>query len=174
MARDRHLPGSLAAVHPRFQVPHRAEPAVGSVAAFLAATVDERGAIGFSSFGVLAYCAVANASAWTLDASWTSQVVPALGLVGCVVVTFSLPAMSVVVGAGVLASGWRRTGSGGGRGRGRRAAAVLGRLGHGFMMQAATDGRAGLWTTTVVVEKSGVPQGSGAATSRSAGSRRRP
>ena len=31
------------------------------------ATTDVRGAIGFSSFGVLAYYAVANASAWTLS-----------------------------------------------------------------------------------------------------------
>ncbi|MFF3333284.1 APC family permease [Streptomyces sp. NPDC002888] len=105
MARDRHLPGSLAAVHPRFQVPHRAELAVGAVVAVLAATVDVRGAIGFSSFGVLAYYAVANASAWTLDSAPATRVVPAVGLVGCVVVAFALPGVSVVVGAAVLAVG---------------------------------------------------------------------
>ncbi|MGQ4439157.1 APC family permease, partial [Streptomyces violaceoruber] len=105
MARDRHLPQALAAVHPRFQVPHRAELAVGAVVAVLAATVDVRGAIGFSSFGVLVYYAVANASAWTLDPSRLSRVVPALGLIGCVVLAFSLPAVSVVVGVGVLAVG---------------------------------------------------------------------
>ncbi|MEU9217081.1 APC family permease [Streptomyces sp. NPDC048376] len=105
MARDRHLPRALAAVHPRFQVPHRAELAVGAVVAVLAATVDVRGAIGFSSFGVLVYYAVANASAWTLDPSWVSRVVPALGLAGCVLLAFSLPALSVVVGVGVLAVG---------------------------------------------------------------------
>ncbi|MGW2293958.1 APC family permease [Streptomyces violaceorubidus] len=105
MARDRHLPRALAAVHPRFQVPHRAELAVGAVVAVLAATVDVRGAIGFSSFGVLAYYAVANASAWTLDPSRVSRVVPALGLIGCVVLAFSLPAVSVAVGVGVLAVG---------------------------------------------------------------------
>ncbi|OWA09236.1 amino acid permease [Streptomyces sp. CS113] len=105
MARDGHLPRALAAVHPRFRVPHRAELAVGAVVAVLAATVDVRGAIGFSSFGVLAYYAVANASAWTLDASRVSRVVPALGLVGCVLLAFSLPAVSVVVGVGVLAVG---------------------------------------------------------------------
>ncbi len=66
MARDRHLPGPLAAVHPRFHVPHRAALAVGGVVAVLAAVVDVRGAVGFSSFGVLTYYAVANASAWTL------------------------------------------------------------------------------------------------------------
>ncbi|MFB6932979.1 APC family permease [Streptomyces chartreusis] len=105
MARDRHLPGVLAAVHPRFQVPHRAELAVGAVVAVLAATVDVRGAIGFSSFGVLAYYAVANASAWTLGSAPAAHVVPAVGLLGCVVLALSLPGVSVAVGAGVLAVG---------------------------------------------------------------------
>ncbi|MGP3734196.1 APC family permease [Streptomyces sp. GDS52] len=105
MARDRHLPGALAAVHPRFQVPHRAELAVGVVVAVLAATVDVRGAIGFSSFGVLAYYAVANASAWTLRPGPAARVLPALGLAGCLVLAFSLPGVSVAVGAGVLAVG---------------------------------------------------------------------
>ncbi|WP_328873223.1 APC family permease [Streptomyces sp. NBC_00287] len=105
MARDRHLPGALAAVHPRFQVPHRAELAVGGVVAVLAATVDVRGAIGFSSFGVLAYYAVANASAWTLGSGVSARAVPAVGLLGCVVLAFALPWVSVVVGAAVLVVG---------------------------------------------------------------------
>ncbi|WP_039933476.1 APC family permease [Streptomyces viridochromogenes] len=120
MARDRHLPGALAAVHPRFQVPHRAELAVGAVVAVLAATVDVRGAIGFSSFGVLAYYAVANASAWTLDSAPAARMVPVVGLAGCAVLAFSLPGASVVVGAGVLVVGavaygvrrWVRAGDG--------------------------------------------------------------
>ncbi|MBO4258713.1 APC family permease [Streptomyces griseorubiginosus] len=105
MARDRYLPGALSAVHPRFQVPHRAELAVGAVVAVLAATVDVRGAIGFSSFGVLAYYAVANASAWTLDPAPKARLLPTVGLVGCVVLAFSLPGVSTVVGAAVLAVG---------------------------------------------------------------------
>jgi APA family basic amino acid/polyamine antiporter len=105
MARDRHLPGALAAVHPRFQVPHRAELAVGAIVAVLAATVDVRGAIGFSSFGVLAYYAVANASAWTLSSAPAARVVPAVGLLGCAVLAFALPGVSVAVGAGVLVVG---------------------------------------------------------------------
>ncbi|MER7485237.1 APC family permease [Streptomyces sp. NPDC126497] len=121
MARDRHLPGALAVVHPRFRVPHRAESAVGAVVAVLAATVDVRGAIGFSSFGVLAYYAVANASAWTLDPRPVTRVVPAVGFAGCLVLAFSLPRVSVAVGAGVLAAGVAvygvRRGSGAGRGR---------------------------------------------------------
>ena len=123
MARDRHLPGALAAVHPRFQVPHRAELAVGAVVAVLAATVDVRGAIGFSSFGVLTYYAVANASAWTLSSAPATRIVPVVGLVGCVTLAFSLPGVSVVVGAGVLclgaaAYGTRRWWAGRGRSAG--------------------------------------------------------
>jgi APA family basic amino acid/polyamine antiporter len=107
MARDRHLPHVLAAVHPRFHVPHRAELAVGAVVAVLAATVDVRGAIGFSSFGVLAYYAVANASALTLTPAEGRPplAVPVLGLAGCVVLAFALPAASVATGAAVLALG---------------------------------------------------------------------
>ncbi|WP_262700282.1 MULTISPECIES: APC family permease [Streptomyces] len=107
MARDRHLPPALAAVHPRFAVPHRAELAVGAVVAVLAATADLRGAIGFSSFGVLAYYAVANASAWTLTPAEgrPPRIVPGLGLAGCLLLAFALPVSSVVSGAAVLALG---------------------------------------------------------------------
>ncbi|TVT34198.1 APC family permease [Amycolatopsis rhizosphaerae] len=102
MARDGHLPAVLAAVHPRFGVPHRAEVTVGVVVAILVAFTDLRGAIGFSSFAVLAYYAIANASAWTLR-RW--RIVPAVGLAGCVVLAFSLPAVSVISGIVVLAVG---------------------------------------------------------------------
>ncbi|GAA3932408.1 APC family permease [Actinomadura viridis] len=107
MARDRHLPGALAAVHPRFAVPHRAELAVGAVVAVLAATVDLRGAIGFSSFGVLLYYAVANASAWTLrrDEGRPAPAVPVVGLAGCLLLAATLPVTSVLAGAAVLAAG---------------------------------------------------------------------
>ena len=101
MARDRHLPAPLAAVHPRFAVPHRAEVAVGALVAVLAAVADVRGVIGFSSFAVLAYYAVANASAWTLG----RRLIPAVGLIGCVVLAVALPLTSVLVGAGVVAVG---------------------------------------------------------------------
>jgi basic amino acid/polyamine antiporter, APA family len=107
MARDRHLPHVLAAVHPRFRVPHHAELAVGAVVAILAATVDLRGAIGFSSFGVLAYYAIANASAWTLTAGEgrPRRPIPVIGAIGCVLLAFALPLSSMVAGSVVLAIG---------------------------------------------------------------------
>lgn len=105
MARDRHLPAALAAVHPRFGSPHRAEIAVGAVVVVLAAVVDLRGAIGFSSFSVLLYYAIANASAYTLAANVIARVVPVLGLAGCLLLAFSLPLGSVLIGTAVAVAG---------------------------------------------------------------------
>ncbi|MCX4967387.1 APC family permease [Streptomyces sp. NBC_00654] len=107
MARDRHLPHGLAAVHPKFKVPHRAELLVGTVVAVAAATADVRGAIGFSSFCVLAYYAIANASAWTLtpQEGRPARIIPALGLSGCLILAFTLPVTSVIWGAAVLVLG---------------------------------------------------------------------
>lgn len=101
MARDHHLPHALAAVHPRHRTPHRAELAVGAVVAVVTALADVRGAIGFSSFGVLLYYAIANASAFTLG----RRMVPAVGLIGCLTLAFTLPLSSVVAGTVVVAVG---------------------------------------------------------------------
>jgi APA family basic amino acid/polyamine antiporter len=107
MARDRHLPHALSAVHPRFKVPHRAELVVGAVVAVLAATADVRGAIGFSSFGVLVYYAIANASALTLAPAEgrPARMIPVVGLAGCLALAFALPLAAVVAGAAVVGAG---------------------------------------------------------------------
>jgi APA family basic amino acid/polyamine antiporter len=101
MARDRYLPHGLAAVHPRHGTPYRAEVAIGAVVALVAVMIDVRSAIGFSSFGVLVYYAIANAAAWTLG----SRVVPAIGLVGCLTLAFTLPPASVIAGGAVVLVG---------------------------------------------------------------------
>ncbi|THA25883.1 amino acid permease [Streptomyces sp. RKND-216] len=107
MSRDGHLPHTLSAVHPRFGIPHHAEIAVGALVALLVATTDVRGAIGFSSFGVLAYYAVANASAWTLTPEEGSprRLIPLIGLTGCATLAFALPLSAVISGAAVLILG---------------------------------------------------------------------
>lgn len=102
MARDRHLPSALAAVHPRFGSPHRAGLAVGAVVAVLAGLLDLRDAIGFSSFAVLLYYAITNATAYTLGGR---RMTPVLGLAGCLVLAVSLPPASVLAGAAVVAVG---------------------------------------------------------------------
>jgi basic amino acid/polyamine antiporter, APA family len=107
MAANRDLPGFLSAVHPRYQVPHRAELAAGALAATLAAVADLRTAIGFSSFAVLVYYAIANAAAWTLPPEqrrWP-RALAAAGLVGCAALALTLPLPSVIAGGGLLLVG---------------------------------------------------------------------
>jgi APA family basic amino acid/polyamine antiporter len=105
MARDRHLPHTLATL--TRAAPLRAEIAVGATATVLAATTDLRGAIGFSSFGVLLYYAVANASALRLSPAEhrPHPVIPVVGAVGCAALAVSLPAASVLSGLAVTAVG---------------------------------------------------------------------
>ncbi|GAA1877406.1 APC family permease [Williamsia serinedens] len=107
MARTGDLPRPLAAVHPRFSVPHRMEITVGVIVAVAVLTVDLRGAIGFSSFGVLLYYLVANLAAATQTGSHRRypMAVHVVGAIGCVALAVSLPVASVVAGIVVAAVG---------------------------------------------------------------------
>ena len=107
MARNGDLPRWLASVHPRHRVPDHAELALGALVTVLVLTTDLRGAIGFSSFGVLAYYAVANASAYTQTAEhrrWP-RTLNIAGLIACVALMAALPSSSVAAGLVVLAVG---------------------------------------------------------------------
>jgi APA family basic amino acid/polyamine antiporter len=107
MARHGDLPRWLAAVHPRFRIPHHAELALAGAVCLLVLTVDLRGAIGFSSFGVLVYYLVANLAARTQDAGHRRFPRPlqTLGATGCAVLVLTLPVSSVLGGLGVFAVG---------------------------------------------------------------------
>jgi APA family basic amino acid/polyamine antiporter len=107
MARHEDLPGWLAAVHPRFRVPHRAEVALATVVGVLVLTVDLRGAIGFSSVGVLVYYLVANVAAFTQprDQRRYPRALQVLGAVACTVLVMTLPFAAVLAGLGVFAAG---------------------------------------------------------------------
>jgi len=88
-------------------VPHRAELAVAALVIAIVVIADVRGAIGFSSFAVLTYYSIANASALTLSATHRThpKIIAMGGLVGCAVLAFSLPLPSVGAGTIVLAIG---------------------------------------------------------------------
>ena len=107
MARGGDAPSWLAAVHPRFRTPYRAEIAVGVLVVVLIAFGDLRGAIGFSSFTILGYYAIANASALTLPRGHArgSRLLPAAGIAGCIALAACLPAATVLQGAIVLGAG---------------------------------------------------------------------
>ncbi|QKJ19041.1 APC family permease [Microbacterium hominis] len=107
MAREGDLPAFLATVHPRWHVPRRAEMVVGAVVVTAVALVDLRGAIGFSSFGVLLYYLVANlaAVAQRAQARRYPRALAVIGASGCGILALTLPWQAVVAGVGVLALG---------------------------------------------------------------------
>lgn len=107
MARRHELPAYLDAVHPRFRTPHRAEATVAVVVCAILLVADLRGAIGFSSFAVLIYYALANASACRLAADerrWPTWLA-GLGVALCILLALTLPGMAVVGGLALLAVG---------------------------------------------------------------------
>lgn len=106
MARERDLPGWLAAVHPRYRVPHHAEIALGLVVSVLVLLFDLRSVIGFSSFGVLLYYGIANASAFRqVNGRRYPRGLQLLGLALCLLLAVTLPWQSVAAGAAVLLTG---------------------------------------------------------------------
>jgi len=107
MARHGDLPRWLAAVHRRTHVPHRAEIAAGVAICALVALVDLRGAIGFSSLGVLAYYLIANSAALTQprDQRRFPRALAVTGAIGCLVLGITLPWQSVAAGVGVILVG---------------------------------------------------------------------
>ena len=111
MAREGDLPRWLASVHPRYRVPDHAEVAVAAAVTLLVLTTDLRGAIAFSSFGVLTYYAIANASAWTQRGEFRRwpRAMNAVGVVGCTTLVATLPVRAVAVGLAMFAAGlaWR-------------------------------------------------------------------
>ena len=107
MARNGDLPRWLSSVHPRFRVPDHAELALGVAISLLVLATDLRGAIGFSSFGVLIYYAIANAAAFTQTAAarrWP-RALNVAGLLGCLVLVATLPVQAVLAGLAMFAVG---------------------------------------------------------------------
>ena len=107
MAREHDLPHALAAVHPRFSTPHRAELTVGAAIVVLILFFDLTTAIGFSSFGVLVYYLIANLSAVRQPASERQDPrwVGIAGAIGCTVLVATLPTNAVIGGLIMFAAG---------------------------------------------------------------------
>ena len=107
MAANGDVPRWLGAVHPKHKVPHRADLVIGGLVAILVSLTDLRHAIGFSSFCVLTYYAIANASAWTLPREWRPwpRGLAGAGVIGCITLASTLPASAALSGGFVLAVG---------------------------------------------------------------------
>ena len=124
MARNADLPRGLAHVAPGTQVPRNAEIAVAAVVICLVVLFDVRSVIAFSSFGVLLYYAVANASAFRQRGAFRRwpRAVNVLGLIGCLTLVAALPLPTLIAGITVLLVGilgrlattrWRNSGANG-------------------------------------------------------------
>ncbi len=107
MAREGDLPRGLAAVHPRWRVPHRAEAAAVAIVVVVVTFAELRLAIGFSSLGVLLYYLIANIAAFGQHGSARRypRVLQMIGGVGCGVLAVTLPWQAVVAGVLVVVVG---------------------------------------------------------------------
>ena len=107
MARHDDLPRWLAAVHERHSVPHHAEIAVAGLVSALLLITDLRGAIGFSSFGVLLYYLIANVAAYTQSPERRRfpRILQIIGVAGCGILVLTLPVTAVIGGTVVFAIG---------------------------------------------------------------------
>ena len=117
MARESDLPRPLARVHAGTGTPWTAQLTVAAAVILLLLTTDILTVVGFSSFGVLVYYAVANLSALALRGDddgrrparprplRVPRAVNVLGLALCLLLALSLPPMSVAAMAGVFLIG---------------------------------------------------------------------
>ncbi|HSK20220.1 MAG TPA: amino acid permease [Longimicrobiales bacterium] len=107
MARRGDLPQFLAAVHPRYAVPHRAVLVIGAIAAVVAATGTLRGVASAASFTILVYYGIANVAALRMPqtAKLYSDAIPAIGVVSCALLALSLTPPVIAIGAALLAGG---------------------------------------------------------------------
>ncbi|WP_104179550.1 APC family permease [Arthrobacter sp. B0490] len=107
MARGSDLPPALARVSVRYAVPWVADIVSAVVVVVLLIATDVLTVVGFSSFSVLVYYAIANAAAFSLtERQWYApRWLNAVGAAACLVLAFTLPATSVLTMVAVLAGG---------------------------------------------------------------------
>ncbi|WP_313357718.1 APC family permease [Microbacterium sp.] len=107
MGREADLPRFLAHIDARWQVPQRAEITIALIVIGIVLIADLRGAIGFSSFGVLLYYLIANAAAFrqTGSARRYPRLLQVVGALGCLLLVSTLPALASLIGTGVVLAG---------------------------------------------------------------------
>ncbi len=107
MAREEDLPRFLAVVDERWSVPRRAEIAIGVIVIAIILVADLRGAIAFSSFGVLLYYLIANVAAFRQsgDARRYPRALQILGAIGCLTLVATLPTAGILIGVCVIIAG---------------------------------------------------------------------
>lgn len=107
MARDRELPGPLAAVWSRTGAPATAEVVFAALAVAGVLLLPSAALVALSSCAVLGYYAIAHVAALRQARSerWVPRVVPAAGLVACVLLLLSVPPLALAATALILLVG---------------------------------------------------------------------
>jgi APA family basic amino acid/polyamine antiporter len=117
MARNGQAPNSVARIHPRFGTPYVSIIVTGTVMALLALVFDLRQTSAITSFSILSthvvlnYCALKVRKKLPDRRSFKAPLYPlfpALGIVSCLVLLFSLPVVSWLVASTVILGlvGW--------------------------------------------------------------------
>jgi APA family basic amino acid/polyamine antiporter len=88
-------------------VPHHADFAIAGLVSVLILLTDLRGAIGFSSFGVLLYYLIANVAAYTQSPEQRRfpRVLQIIGMIGCAILVVTLPLNAVIGGTLIFVVG---------------------------------------------------------------------
>ncbi|MFD3446287.1 APC family permease [Microbacteriaceae bacterium 4G12] len=107
MARGRDLPGRLGWIWPRTSAPAAAEATMAVLAVLGVLLLDPVQLVGFSASSVLGYYAIAHLAARAQPSGerWLPRAVQYVGVVGCLVLSLTLPPQSVLAAALVLALG---------------------------------------------------------------------
>jgi APA family basic amino acid/polyamine antiporter len=107
MARERDLPGRLGWIWARTSAPVAAEATMALLAILGVLLLDPVQLVGFSASSVLCYYAIAHLAARAQPAGerWLPRAVQYVGVVGCLLLSLTLPPQSVLAAALVLALG---------------------------------------------------------------------
>ncbi|MHC9043554.1 APC family permease [Microbacterium saperdae] len=107
MARERDVPAFFSKIDERWHVPRRAEIAIALLVISIVLVADLRGAIGFSSFGVLTYYLIANAAAFRQEGGTRRypRALQVIGALGCLLLVNTLPVVASLVGTIVIVIG---------------------------------------------------------------------
>jgi APA family basic amino acid/polyamine antiporter len=107
MARERDLPGRLGWIWPRTSAPVAAEATMAALAVLGVLLLDPVQLVGFSASSVLGYYAIAHLAARAQPAAerWLPRAIQYAGVVGCLLLSLTLPPQSVLASALVLALG---------------------------------------------------------------------
>ena len=108
MGRRTDLPGIFKKVHATYKIPHTGIIITGLIILLLTIFGSFEFILGSAAFTILLYYSITNLAALkqTVKEQRIGKVIPVLGFIGCMLMSFALPLMVIVTGFGLLAAGF--------------------------------------------------------------------